>query len=413
MVVEIISVGTELLLGNIVNTNTAYLAKKCAGLGLSCYHQTVVGDNPKRLEDTFKQAYDRSDVVILGGGLGPTNDDLTKETVAKVMGLKLVEDKETLESIKAHFVKIGWKDIPDNNWKQALAPEGAIVVANSNGTAPGLIIPKDGKHVILMPGPPNEMIPMFEHDIEPYLRSLSDKILCSKMLKLVGTGESKAADMIKDILDTQTNPTVAPYAKTGQVHFRVTAMADSEEAGEELLKPMIDKLYERFGNMIYTTDEDETLEEVVVKLLSKKGLTITTAESCTGGLIGSMLVNVPGVSSVYKEGYITYSNEAKGKLLGVSEDTLSEYGAVSAETAKEMAEGGAKVSGADVCVAVTGIAGPEGGTAEKPVGLVYMACSYNGKTVVEKHNFSGNRQKVRDNSVVKALDLVRRMVAEV
>lgn len=413
MVVEIISVGTELLLGNIVNTNTAYLAEKCAGLGLSCYFQTVVGDNPKRLEDTFKLAYDRSDVVILGGGLGPTNDDLTKETVAKVMGLKLVEDKTTLESIRSHFVKIGWKDIPENNWKQALAPEGAIVVANSNGTAPGLIIPKDGKHVILMPGPPNEMIPMFENDIRPYLRGLSDKILCSKMLKLVGIGESKAADMIKDILDAQTNPTVAPYAKTGQVHFRVTAMADSEEEGEELLKPMLDELYKRFGSMIYTTDENETLEEVVVKLLSKKGLTITTAESLTGGLIGSTLVNVSGVSEIYKEGFITYSDEAKMKLLGVSEDTIARHTAVSKETAKEMAEGGAKAAGADVCVAVTGIAGPDGGTKEKPVGRVYVACAYNGKTVVEEYNLSGNRQKVRDNTVVKALDLVRRMVAEV
>ncbi len=413
MVVEIISVGTELLLGNIVNTNTAYLAEKCAGLGLSCYFQTVVGDNPKRLEDTFKLAYDRSDIVILGGGLGPTNDDLTKETVAKVMGLKLVEDKDTLESIKAHFVQIGWKDVPDNNWKQALAPEGAIVVSNSNGTAPGLIIPKHGKHVILMPGPPNEMIPMFENNIRPYLRSLSDKILCSKMLKLVGTGESKAADMIKDILDTQTNPTVAPYAKTGQVHFRVTAMADSEEEGEALLKPMIDELYKRFGSMIYTTDENETLEQVVVKLLTMKGLTIATAESLTGGLIGSTLVNVPGVSDVYKEGFITYANESKIKLLGVAEETLTKYGAVSEQTAKEMAEGGAKAAGADVCVAVTGIAGPDGGTKEKPVGRVYVACSYNGKTVVEEYNFSGNRQKVRDNTVVKALDLVRRMVAEV
>ncbi len=411
MVVEIISVGTELLLGNIVNTNTAYLAEKCAGLGLSCYFQTVVGDNPKRLEDTFKLAYDRSDVIILGGGLGPTNDDLTKETVAKVMGLKLVEDAATLESIKAHFVQIGWKDIPENNWKQALAPEGAIVVANGNGTAPGLIIPKDGKHVILMPGPPNEMIPMFENDIRPYLRSLSDKILVSKMLKLVGTGESKAADMIKDILDTQTNPTVAPYAKTGQVHFRVTAMANNEEEGEELLKPMLDELYKRFGSMIYTTDENETLEEVVVKQLSEKGLTITTAESLTGGLIGSTLVNVSGVSSVYKEGFITYSDEAKIKLLGVSEETIANHTAVSRETAKEMAEGGAKAAGADVCVAVTGIAGPDGGTPEKPVGRVYVACAYNGKTVVEEYNLSGNRQKVRDNTVVKALDLVRRMVA--
>lgn len=412
MVVEIISVGTELLLGNIVNTNTAYLAEKCAGLGLSCYFQTVVGDNPKRLSDTFKSAYDRSDIIILGGGLGPTNDDLTKENVAKVMGLKLVEDDATLASIKEYFAKIGWKDIPENNWKQALKPEGAIVVPNSNGTAPGLIIPKDGRHVILMPGPPNEMIPMFEKSIRPYLRSLSDKVLCSKMLKLTGIGESKAADMIKDILDTQTNPTIAPYAKTGQVHLRITAMADSEEEGMELIKPMLKELYGRFGSMIYTTDESETLEAVVVKLLLEKNLTITTAESVTGGLIGNTLVNVPGVSEVYKEGFITYSDEAKIKLLGVSADTIERYTAVSRETAMEMAEGGRKAAGADICVAVTGIAGPDGATLENPVGRVYVACAYNSRTEVLEYNLSGNRQKVRDNTVVKALDLVRRMVLE-
>lgn len=410
MTVEIISVGTELLLGNIVNTNTAYLAQKCAGLGLSCYYQVVVGDNEERLADTIKQAYNRSDIIILGGGLGPTKDDLTKETVARIFDIKLIEDEASVENIKECHRRYNISEIPESNWKQALVFEGGVVVKNNNGTAPGLIYEKDGKHIILMPGPPNEMIPMFENDIEPYLRSLSSKVLCSKMVKIIGVGESKAVEVIEDLIDGQTNPTIAPYAKSSQVHFRVTAMVDSEKEGEELIKPVVDELYNRFGNKIYTTEESVTLEEVVAGLLLEKNLTITTAESCTGGLIGATLVNVPGVSSVFKEGYITYANEAKHKILGVSEDTLSKYGAVSEETAREMADGAVKAAGADISIAVTGIAGPDGGTAEKPVGLVYMACHYNGKTVVEKHNFNGNRLKVRENTVVRALDLVRRTI---
>lgn len=410
MTVEIISVGTELLLGNIVNTNTAYLAQKCAGLGLSCYYQVVVGDNEERLADTIKQAYNRSDIIILGGGLGPTKDDLTKETVARVFDIKLIEDKDSAENIKEYHRRYNISDIPQSNWKQALVFENGIVVKNNNGTAPGLIYEKDGKHIILMPGPPGEMIPMFEQDIEPYLRRLSRKVLCSKMVKIAGVGESKAAEIIEDLIDGQNNPTIAPYAKASQVHFRVTAMADSEEEGEELINPVIMELYKRFGNRIFTTEEDVTLEEVVYKLLCEKELTITTAESCTGGLIGAALVNVAGVSSVYREGYITYSNEAKHKLLGVSEETLLKYGAVSEETAREMAAGAVKAAGADVSIAVTGIAGPDGGTETKPVGLVYMACHYNGKTIVEKHNLNGNRSKVRENTVVRALDLVRRTI---
>lgn len=354
MTVEIISVGTELLLGNIVNTNTAYLAQKCAGLGLSCYYQVVVGDDEERLADTIKQAYNRSDIIILGGGLGPTKDDLTKETVAGVFDIKLIEDEVSAENIKEYHRRYNISDIPQSNRKQALVFENGIVVKNNNGTAPGLIYEKDGKHIILMPGPPGEMIPMFEQDIEPYLRKLSRRVVCSKMVKIAGVGKSKAAEVIEDV----------------------------------------------------------TLEEAVYRLLCEKKLTITTAESCTGGLIGAALVNVAGVSSVYREGYITYSNEAKHKLLGVSEETLLKYGAVSEETAREMADGAVKAAGADVSIAVTGIAGPDGGTETKPVGLVYMACHYNGKTIVEKHNLNGNRSKVRENTVVRALDLVRRTIVK-
>lgn len=412
MVVEIISVGTELLMGNIVNTNTAWLAGECAGLGLSCYFQTVVGDNPDRLKDTFKLAYSRADIVMLGGGLGPTNDDLTKETVASELGLKLTEDADTTEYLKDYYKKIGWDTVPDANWKQALVPENSIVIKNNNGTAPGIIIEKDGKRVILTPGPPNELIPMFENDIKPYLRKLSDKVLCSRMVKVVGIGESKAAEQIKDIIDAQTNPTIAPYAKTGQVHFRITALAENEEQGDELLEPVIGELYKRFGDRIYTTYENVTLEEAVVSMLKENKYTITTAESCTGGMVGSALVSVPGASEVYKEGYITYSDEAKHKLLGVPSATLEKYSAVSSETAYEMAAGAARAAGADIAVSVTGIAGPDGGTEQKPVGLVYIGCCCMGNTVVEQYNLKGNRQKIRENAVVKALDLIRRSILQ-
>ncbi len=409
MTVELISVGTEILLGNIVNTNAAYLAEKIAALGLSCYHQSAVGDNEERLEDALRLALSRSDIVILSGGLGPTKDDLTKEVTAKVFGKKLVEDAHTKERIQAYFDRIHTKNkITSNNWKQALTPEGAVVVDNHNGTAPGLILKgENGKTAILLPGPPNEIKPMFERDIAPYLNRLQPEGIYSKMVKVCSVGESRAETMVADIMDAQTNPTLAPYAKTGEVHFRVTAKAKDEETANALMEPMVRELYARFGDKIYTTKEHVTLEEAIVELLKEKGMTVTTAESCTGGLLAGRIMNVAGASAVYQEGYITYSNRAKEKLLGVSEETLRTYGAVSAETAAQMAEGAAKAAEADAALAVTGIAGPGGGSSEKPVGLVYVGCFVKGRVRTEEFIFTGNREKNRDYAVVRALTVLR------
>ncbi|MCB7305434.1 competence/damage-inducible protein A [Bariatricus massiliensis] len=409
MVVELISVGTEILLGNIVNTNAAYLAEKCALLGCSLYHQTVVGDNEERMEEAIRQAVDRSDIVILTGGLGPTKDDLTKEVAARVFGRELYMDEHSKKRIADYFERIQSRAVTENNWKQALVPEGAIVIDNHNGTAPGLIIEDEerGKAAILIPGPPDEMKVMFEQDIAPYLNKLQPEGIYSHMVKICGIGESRAETMVADLMEGQSNPTLAPYAKIGEVHFRVTAKAKSEEEAEKLMRPMIDEMYERFGSSIYTTEESVTLEESIVELLKEKGMTLTTAESCTGGKLAGRILNVPGASEVYKEGYITYSNGSKEKILGVKKETLEQYGAVSRQTAQEMALGAADAAKADAALSVTGIAGPGGGTEEKPVGLVYIGCAVHGEVTVREYRFTGNREKNRDYAVVRALTLLR------
>ncbi|MCI8274350.1 MAG: competence/damage-inducible protein A [Lachnospiraceae bacterium] len=411
MVVEILAVGTELLLGNIVNTNAQYLSRRCAALGFSVYHHTVVGDNEKRMTEAIRQALDRSDIVILTGGLGPTEDDMTKEVCAKVMGFSLEEDVRTRKRILGYFKAVKRKNITDNNWKQAIVPAGAKVLDNDNGTAPGLILEKNGKAAILLPGPPNELIPLFSEKAEPYLRTLQPDTIYSKMVKVCGIGESRAETMILDLIDTQTNPTVATYAKTGEVHLRVTARAAGEEEGKRLVKPVVKELKTRFGLHIYSTKEDEELEDVVVKLLKKRGLTAATAESMTGGLVAGRLVNVAGASECFYAGFVTYSNKAKRKTLGVKKRTLKQYGAVSEETARQMAEGGARTAGTDACVAVTGFAGPED-SKEEPKGLTYISCYLQGRVTVEEFHFTGNRRKIREQAVVQALDLLRRRILE-
>lgn len=411
MKVELISVGTEILLGNIVNTNAAYLAEKCAALGLSCYYQTVVGDNEERLAETIRTAAERADIVILSGGLGPTQDDLTKETAAKVMGRKLYLDEHSKERIKIYFEKLG-RDIPESNWKQAMIPENAIIIDNENGTAPGVIIKDENCHVILLPGPPGELVPMFENSIVPYLKEINPGTIYSQTVKICGVGESSAETMIEDLIHAQTNPTIAPYAKTGEVHLRVTAQAEDEKEAKKLVKPMVKELKRRFGNHIYTTEDDVTLEKAVADLLLANHLTVTTAESCTGGMLAARLINVPGVSSVYKSGHITYSNKSKRRILGVKKGTLVKYGAVSVQTAREMVKGAALFSKSDVTVAITGLAGPDGGTEEKPVGLVYIACNVKGKITIKEYHFSGNRSKIRESSVSAALSLMRICILE-
>lgn len=412
MIAELISVGTELLLGNIVNTNTQYLAEQCALLGLSLYHQVVVGDNADRLAEVIRTALGRSDVVILTGGLGPTEDDLTKEVCAGVMGMPLKEDAHTRKRIENYLKNGIFKEIPDNNWKQAQVPEGAIVLDNDNGTAPGLILEKEGKTAVLLPGPPSELYPLFKEQVFPYLKKKQPGVLRSQMVKICGVGESQVEAELLDLIDRQTNPTIATYAKTGEVHLRVTARAESEEAAKKLVKPVVKEIRSRFGDSVYSVREAETLEMAVVRLLQKYELTVTTAESCTGGLLAGRLVNVPGASEVFREGFITYANKAKRKYLDVSKSTLKKYGAVSEQTAREMAIGGVFAADCDACVAVTGITGPDGGTEEKPVGLVYIATYMKDKVNVKKYQFRGNREKVREMAVVRALDLLRRSILE-
>ena len=416
MTTELIFVGTELLLGDIVNTNGAYLAKKCAALGLSLYYQSVVGDNEERLGEMIKTAAKRSDIVILCGGLGPTEDDLTKETAAKVMGKELVENKHSRKRISAYlenYVK-GHADrkITENNWKQAMIPEGAIVIDNDNGTAPGVIMEEDSSTLILLPGPPNELIPMFEDKIFPYLRGRLPEIICSEVIKICGIGESQAEDQIRDLIQAQSNPTIATYAKTGEVHIRVTAKASSEKEARKLMRPLVRELKVRFGASIYTTDEEKTLETAVVELLHNQNLTLTTVESCTGGALSARIINVPGASEVLKQGFVTYSNRAKKKYIMVKKSTLKEHGAVSEKCAKEMAKGGCFITNSDATLSVTGLAGPDGGTEATPVGTVFIGCCLKGKTTVKEFHFNGSRNKVRDQAVTYALILLRECILE-
>ncbi|HJB06538.1 MAG TPA: competence/damage-inducible protein A [Candidatus Enterocloster faecavium] len=412
MTVELISVGTEILMGNILNSNARYLAEKCAMLGFNMYFQVTVGDNFGRLQSVIRTALDRSDLVILTGGLGPTEDDLTKEACAAVMGVPLVEDAHTKALIEAYFRNNIYREIPQNNWKMTTVPEGALVLDNHNGMAPGLIVEKNGKTAILLPGPPGELYPLFEEQVMPYLQKLRSCVLLSKTMKICGHGESQVESRLLDLIDAQTNPTIATYAKVGEVHVRLTASAADNESAEALLEPVAEEIRRRFGTSIYTEEEGVTLEAALVKLLTEKKLTISTAESCTGGMVSARLVNVPGASQVFMQGMATYSNEAKMRLLGVRQETLKEYGAVSAQTAREMAAGGAKAARTDVCVSITGLAGPGGGSPQKPVGLVFMACCLKGQVKAERWQFKGNREKIREQSVMKALDLVRRCVLE-
>ncbi len=293
-----------------------------------------------------------------------------------------------------------------------MLPEGGIVLENHNGTAPGVVMELENGRVILLPGPPNELRPMFEELVEPYLARLTSQVICSRTVKICGVGESKAETMVKDLIDGQGNPTIATYAKTGEVHIRVTASAEDEKAAMKLIKPMVKELKSRFGNDIYSTEEETTLEKSVADLLVANKLTLACAESCTGGMLSARLVNVPGISEVYKSGVITYSNKAKRRFLGVKKGTLQKHGAVSRQTAEEMAKGACLMLKADVSAAVTGIAGPDGGTAEKPVGLVYIACSVKGKTTVKEFRFSGNREKIRESAVSAALTLMRGCILE-
>lgn len=410
MKAEIIAVGTEILLGDIVNTNAQFISKELASIGIDVFRQEVIGDNEDRLFEMLDEALKRSDIVITTGGLGPTGDDLTKETACKYFGMNLVLHQKSLEELKKYFARLN-KEITESNLKQVYFPKESIVLPNPNGTAPGAILEKDNKFIIILPGPPKEMKPMFLNHVKKFLSAKGNGMIVSKVIRILGIGESFAAEKLKDLIDESINPTIAPYAKDEDVIFRITAKADTEEEGFKLIEPVKNQVIDRFGADYYAEDE-ETIEQVVSKMLVEKKLKIATAESCTGGMIASRLISYPGISEVFLEGAVTYSNEAKVRTLNVKQETLDEFGAVSEETAKEMARGIANRAGADISVVTTGIAGPGGGTEDKPVGLVYIGVFFNGKVSTYRYVFNGDRNKVRLRATITALDLVRRKLRE-
>lgn len=405
---ELIFTGTELLLGQILNTNARYLAQRLSAMGMDLFYQTTVGDNFARLAEVLKTAMGRADLIIITGGLGPTMDDLTKETVAETIGLPLKLDSQSLAEIERFFDRRG-KTMPAANKKQALIPEGAQVIPNERGTAPGVIIEKDGKIIILLPGPPVEMQPMFLHQVEPYLQQkITGKpaVIVSRVLKSWGFGESAAEEKIMDLVTGQDNPTIAFLAPLGEVHIRITAKAGDTEEAYRMIRPLEEEVRRRLGNYIFGIDDD-TMESVVSRMLLDRRLNISLAESCTGGLIAKMLTDLPGSSAYFMYGVVSYSNEAKMELLGVSAASLEKYGAVSEEVAREMAGGVRAISGTDLALSVTGIAGPAGGTAEKPVGLVYVGFADGNNVTARKFLFAGDRDTVRRQTANAALNTVR------
>jgi len=407
---EILAVGTELLMGQIANTDAQYLSRGLNELGINVYYHNVVGDNPARLRKQLEESFERSDLIITTGGLGPTDDDMTKEMVAEFLGMKLVLHKPSLEVMERFFRKIGRVMTP-NNEKQAWFPAESIVLENPNGTAPGCIMEKDGRIFVVLPGPPRELNPMFDNLVRPYLMEKSGAKITSRMLHIYGMGESETAYRLRELIENQKNPTLATYVGNGDVLLRITARTEGAEDPAALIDPMVEQVHAILGDVIIS-DDDETLAEVVVRLLQEKQKTVACAESCTGGMISSMIVDVPGASDVLVEGAVTYSNEAKMRRLGVPEAILAEHGAVSEACARAMAEGMRKTSGADYALATTGIAGPGGGTPTKPVGLIYAAlASAEGTQVVEYH-LSRDRSHNRRTTALNALNLLRKALLE-
>ncbi len=405
---EIIAVGTELLLGQILNTNARFLSQRLSQYGINVFYQTVVGDNKNRLMSALELASNRADLIITTGGLGPTGDDLTKETIAEFCGLKCVTHEESLVALKKRFEKNGMY-MAANNLKQADMPEGCIVLENENGTAPGAIVETDKGIFVMLPGPPSEMEPLFDKKVCPYLETKTDKAIYSKSLRVFGIGESALDEKLNKLMTESTNPSLAPYAKMGEVVLRLTASAENMDEAQKKIMPLEEKVRESLGDMIYAEGDDNSLEATVCEILQKKGLKLATAESCTGGLLAGKITSIPGASACFDCGVVTYSNEQKNKLLGVEIKTLDEFGAVSKETALEMCAGVRKLAEADFGIGITGIAGPGGGTKEKPVGLVYVGICGNGIHKAFKLNLAGNRDVVRERSAMFALDLVRRV----
>lgn len=407
MKAEILSVGTEILLGDIVNTNAQYLSRELALVGINAYHQAVVGDNAKRLKKQFEESFQRSDMIITTGGLGPTTDDITKEVAADFFNEDIIIDENSYKNIQEYY-KVSKREMTEGSIKQAYVIKGCKVLPNDFGSAPGIVVEKNGKVLIMLPGPPKEMKPMFHNYVIPYISKYQDGVLVSKVLRTVGVGEGKMENIVKDIVEGSINPTVAPYAKDGEAILRITAKANSKDEAVKLIIPVEVEIRKRLGENIYGED-DTTLEGEVAKLLMSKNLSISTAESLTGGMVASRLINYSGISSIFLNGVVSYSNESKIKMLGVSKDTLESYGAVSHRVAEEMAIGVANILGTDIGLSTTGVAGP-GESEGKPAGLVYIGLYINGKVKTKKLNLWGNRNAIRNNTTISALDFLRREV---
>jgi nicotinamide-nucleotide amidase len=407
---EIISIGTELLLGRVVNTNAAYLSRKLAELGIDVYYHTTVGDNPRRLTEAIRRAQLRSDIVIMTGGLGPTVDDITTETLAFLTGKKLMLNRTVLKDLKDYFKMRGFK-MPPNNMKQAYLPDGVKWIRNRVGTAPGLLVEWRGKTIVALPGPPRELYLMFDSGVEPILKKRFKVrgVFVTRTIKTTGLPESYVNRAVKDLLELRPPTTVGIYAKLGQVELVIMSKASSRAKAKAAIKKVESKIRLRLKDNIFGYD-NQTLEGAAAAALISKKKTIAVAESCTGGLISSRLTDVSGSSKYFVRGAVPYSNEVKVKYVGVSEDSIRKYGAVSRQVALELARGIKSIMGVDVSIGVTGIAGPAGGTRAKPVGLVWMALVTGGRIVVRKFRFTGSRADVKWQASCAALDLIRRNV---
>jgi nicotinamide-nucleotide amidase len=411
---EIICVGTELLLGDIIDTNSAFLSKELSKYGIDIYYISSIGDNNARIKEAIINASQRSQFIFLTGGLGPTGDDLTKEALCEALEISLYEDQNEVNRIRNYF-KNRQIEMPANNLKQALVPEGAIILENSLGTASGILLEKNQKYYILLPGPPKEMKQIFTKRVIPWLNSkigAKGSFLLSETLKFIGISESLFDWEIKDIFKSQINPTIGILArKNGEIHCRLTAKVSSQEEFKRITAPVKKQILHRLGQFYFASD-DTRIEEVIGDLLNKKGLTISTAESCTGGLLAERITDIPGSSNYYWGSVVAYDNSAKKNVLGVPEDALEKYGAVSAETALAMAKGVNKLLQTDLSLAITGIAGPLGGTEDKPVGLVYIALVGENINICEKFIFSGTRNDIRWLSTNWAFYLLKRSIEQ-
>jgi nicotinamide-nucleotide amidase len=403
---EIVSVGTELLLGQIVDTNAASLGRVLSAHGISVYRRTTVGDNHDRLLSALRAALAENDFVFTIGGLGPTMDDITRDVLAEAMGDTLRHDEKIARRLAAFFRS---RKVPllESNLRQAMVPTNGRALDNPNGTAPGLLFEKDGNVAIALPGPPNEFNPMVENEVIPILREKTGGrgTIRSRVLRICDMGESMVEDRLKDLM-LGDNPSVAPYAKTGEVHVRVSARADDAETADRVIEGRVVEIAERLGDHLYAFD-DEPLEAAVVRQFGEKALTVATGESCTGGMLAMRLTDVPGSSKVFLGGAVTYTNEAKTALLGVPEALFPRVGAVSEEVAAAMAQGARERFGATYGVGITGIAGPDGGTKEKPVGLVYIGLAGPEGVTVERNVFIGVRADVRRRATQVALVMLR------